>query len=296
MTARVRKTRLAPATAAAPAIDWLAADDVARVIDALRRRRVYRDDPRGEIRMVQTHFSSVFLTPAFAFKFKRPVDLGFADFRRLARRRHFCREELRLNRRLAADVYLDVLPLGLRLGRWTVGADAPVLDYMVVMRRLPEAHMMDAMVRAGTVGEAHIARLARLLARFHARPPRKRNIADFGAPALLRENWDENFRQVEPYIGRTLDRATFDAVRARVEGFMAAHGALLAGRVREGRIRDGHGDLRCEHILLEAELRIIDCIEFNERFRYGDVANDLAFLLMDLVALGRPDLGQALLG
>jgi hypothetical protein len=252
----------------------------------------------------------VFLTPEHVFKFKRPVDLGFADFRRLARRRHFCHQELTLNRRLAADVYLDVLPLTAAGDGFAVAGDGPEVDAMVVMRRLPTAGMMDTMLAAGKVTEAHLDTLARRLAEFHARPaalegrapegraPEGRaqdDMAHVGGMAQLAENWRENFAQVEPHIGTLLSAERFAAIRDAVEGFMAQRRGLLQSREDGGFIRDGHGDLRCEHIQLEPELRVIDCIEFNDRFLYGDTANDLAFLLMDLVMLGHPRLARGLL-
>lgn len=277
------------------ALDWLDGGTIARVEAALRNRTVYRDAQPGEITLVQTHISSVFLTPGHVFKFKRPVDLGFADFRRLARRRHFCRQEVTLNRRLAADVYLDVLPLTAAGEGFAVAGDGPEVDAMVVMRRLPAAGMMDTMLAAGKVTEAHLDTLARALAAFHARPAERDDIARFGGMVQLAENWRENFEQVAPHIGTLLSAERFAAIRDAVEGFMQRHRGILQAREDGGFIRDGHGDLRCEHIQLEPALRVIDCIEFNDRFRYGDTANDLAFLLMDLVMLGHPRLARGLL-
>ena len=291
----------APDTAQSPvagepaALDWLDAGTVARVEAALRHRTVYRDAYPGHITLVQTHISSVFLTPEHVFKFKRPVDLGFADFRSLARRRHFCWREVTLNRRLAADVYLDVLPLTVAGAGYAVGGAGPEVDAMVVMRRLPAAGMMDTLLAAGKVTAAHLDTLARRLAEFHARPAARDDIAGAGGMAQLAENWRENFAQVEPHVGTLLSAERCATIRDAVQDFMRRHGDALRAREDGGYIRDGHGDLRCEHIQLEPDLRVIDCIEFNDRFRHGDTANDLAFLLMDLVMLGHPRLARDLL-
>jgi aminoglycoside phosphotransferase family enzyme/predicted kinase len=245
--------------------------------------------------MIQTHISPVFLSAEHVFKFKRPVNFGFADFRRLSRRLHYCHEEVRLNRRLAPDVYLDVVPLTLAGDTFEVGGSGAAIDHMVVMRRLPQSAMMDTMLVENRVMDSHMDALAQFLADFHRQPSRRQDLARYGAVEILRENWAENFDQVAPLIGQTITRESFDAIRQAVENFFVERSSELEQRVSGGHIRDGHGDLRCEHIMLHPETHIIDCIEFNDRFRFGDTANDLAFLLMDLTALGHPDLARHLL-
>jgi uncharacterized protein len=283
-------------------IDWLDDAEVARVRAALLGRERYRDEPAAAaapIERVQTHISSVFLTPAFVFKFKRPLDVGFADFRTLAQRERFCRAEVELNRRLAEGVYLDVLPLHAVDSAYRLaprrGPRGTVVDWCVVMRRLPAAEMLDARLRSGRVTREELEALTELLVRFHAGAQGGPALARFGSQAVVRGNWEENFRQTEPFVGQALSAADHAAVRAAVEDWLARHHALLEARAAGGYVRDGHGDLRCEHIYLGEGVKIIDCIEFNDRFRYGDVANDLAFLLMDLTALGRPDLARTVL-
>jgi hypothetical protein len=283
-----------------PPIDWLNPDDVQRVRAALQARTVYRDEA-GPIELVQTHISSVFLTSRHVFKFKRPLDVGFADFRTLAQRARACRAEVDLNRRLAPGVYLDVLALhaddgGYRLGEGRAGmADGTVVDHCVVMQRLPSEDMLDQRVSRGDVPPQALEALVARLVDFHRTAAGGPKLARFGGPAVVRENWEENFRQTEPFVGEALSRETFQRIRAAVEDWLARGHSLLEARIAGGYVRDGHGDLRCEHICLDGEVKIIDCIEFNDRFRYGDVASDLAFLLMDLTALGRPDLARTVL-
>ena len=296
------------------AIDWQSPADIDEVMQAVLGCRAYPADD-GPVDLVQTHISSVFLSPRFVFKFKRPVDVGFTDFRTLRQRHHFCRQEVRLNRRLAPGVYLEVLPLWLDDGRLRFEPGGTLVDYAVVMKRLERECMMDHLVVSGSLTPEHLDGVARRLADFHKnsshrKTSRKKNseknsrpknhrggdtIARFGGLDVLIRNWEENFAQVEPYLNVTIARHDFESLQQGVFSFLTRNRALLEQRVRDGFIRDGHGDLRCEHVYLGKEIKIIDCIEFNDRFRYGDVASDLSFLLMDLAALGHPEWSRHLL-
>ena len=151
--------------------------------------------------------------------------------------------------------------------------------------------MLDVLIRTGRVRESMLEQVATRLADFHAQAERGPQVDRFGSLETLRLNWQENFEQLRPYSGRTIAQADFQRLVSYVESFLAAHEADFAARVDEGRIRDCHGDLRAESICLTEPLCIFDCIEFNERFRYGDVASEVAFLAMDLDARGRADLG-----
>lgn len=286
--------------------DWLDATSVNRVRRALARRSMDRDasiqaDMADTIDMVRTHISTVFLTTDHAFKFKRPVDVGFADFRTLASRRLDCEAEVRLNRRLAPGVYLNVEPLFLAGEDYTFEAVGTPVDYCVVMERLPVETMLDHRLLHGRISPADLHSIAQTLAHFHQSPPGSDGpdpgvLRRFGDLTVIRENWDENFRQTEHLVGTALSREDFEALRSEVEDFITHNTDLFMSRVEGGFIRDGHGDLRCEHIHLGSDgIKIIDCIAFNDRFRYGDTANDLSFLLMDLTVLGHPAYARILL-
>jgi aminoglycoside phosphotransferase family enzyme/predicted kinase len=267
------------------------------------------------IAVIQTHASAVLLAGDRAYKLKKPKNLGFLDYSTPALRRHFCGEEVRLNTCLAPKVYLGVAPvLALPDDRVRFGATLPpervpepgatvedgtVVDYAVVMVRLPEEATLEARVRAGTASPALLAAVARRVAVFHAASRCDRHVARCGARDVIGGNWDENFAQMRPFIGRALDAATYDRIVSFVRSFLAARGLLFASRVRAGRMRDCHGDLRLQHVYAlgpaddpSADLAIIDGIEFNERLRYGDVASEVAFLAMELDAAGRPDLSR----
>lgn len=279
----------------------------------------------GQIEIVQTHASAVLLAGDRAYKLKKPNDFGFFDYSTPALRRHFCGEEVRLNARLAPYVYLGVAPvLALPDGSYRFAHecapdltpapgdpldDGRVVDYAVVMIRLPEEATLEARVHADDVQPELLAAVANRVAEFHAASRTGEDIAEFGALDVIKHNWDENFEQMAPYVGRALDAATFDRLREYVYAFLRTHRVLFESRVRNDRIRDCHGDLRMQHIYVLDDyfesvssidrraqrdtIAIIDCIEFNERFRYGDVVAEVAFLTMELDAAGRPDLARS---
>ncbi len=271
--------------------------------------------------VIQTHASTVLLTPTLVYKLKKPRNFGFFDYSTPAQRRHFCIQETVLNTRLAPGIYLGVAPLllltdgGLRFGPTLPVEAVPepgselenglVVDYAVVMVRLPDEATLETLVDTGRATPQQLAHIAHTVAAFHASSQTNRHIGGFGKPEVIRGNWEENFVQMQPYIGRTLDQTTNDRIVTYARQFMQARQALFMHRIRSGRIRDCHGDLRLQHVYLldtlsEAvasvplpQLAILDGIEFNERFRYGDVAGEIAFLAMELDAAGRADLSHA---
>ena len=292
--------------------------DFATMLNALAQPGAFPCALRAEesISAIQTHASAVLLVADRVYKLKKPKDFGFFDYSTPALRRHFCGEEVRVNRRLAPQVYLGVAPVlaytdgHFRFGPTFEPDDLPlpgcvldggyVVDYAVVMVRLPDEAMLESRVRAGTADASLLAEIARYVAAFHATALADEHIARFGELDVIRGNWEENFEQMRPYVGRTLDVATYDRLSSYVHRFLEERAALFASRVREGHIRDCHGDLRLQHVyILETvddparRLAILDGIEFNERFRYSDVASEVAFLTMELDAAGRPDLARA---
>ncbi len=293
----------------------------AAMLDALAYPGAFPEGLPGDapIALIQTHASAVFLTPERAYKLKKPKDFGFFDYSTPALRRHFCQQEVRLNSSLAPQIYLGVAPViadgadHVRIGIAYAPDEVPlpeapledghVVDYAVVMVRLPDAATLESMVRLGDVSPQLLAEVAHTIAMFHATTATNTSIASFGDLAVIQGNWEENFAQMKPYIGRTLDATIYDHIVTYVQHFIEGHHALFMKRVQDGRIRDCHGDLRLPHIyLLETKdaathakprLAILDRIEFNERFRYGDVASEIAFLTMELDAACRADLAQA---
>ncbi|MET3803292.1 aminoglycoside phosphotransferase family enzyme/predicted kinase [Nakamurella sp. UYEF19] len=237
----------------------------------------------AEIR--ETHSGVVALVGNRAFKVKKPVDLGFLDFRTEAARRHACWRELELNRRLAPDVYLDVATVS--------GSDGQVDDHVIVMRRMPEALRLSTMIRRGADVEGNLRDLARLMATFHAGAERGPQIAAAGRPAALRHRWTDNLAETQKFLGTTLDPEMHRRITELALRYIDGRATLLEDRVARGMIVDGHGDLITEDIFcLPDHPRVLDCLEFDDQLRYVDVLDDIAFLTMDLEYLGRPDLAR----
>lgn len=272
--------------------------------------------PREAIELLQTHASAVLLAGKRAYKLKKARDFGFFDYSTPALRRHFCEQEVVLNSRMAPGIYQGVAPVVayangvFRFGPTFAPGEIPapgaplengtVADYAVVMQRLPEEATLAAHVTAGTATPELLAAVAEPVARFHTSVPTTKYISEFGSLRVVRGNWDENFEQMRPYIGRSLDQATFDRISSYIYEFFAGYAPLFHTRIAEQRVRDCHGDLRLQHVYVlnqpgrtAPSISIVDCIEFNERFRYSDVAAEIAFLMMELDAARRPDLSRA---
>lgn len=249
--------------------------------------------------LFETHISWVFARGGDVFKVKKPVDFGFLDFTTLEARRVACEAEVTLNRRLAPDVYLGVVPVSRDAdGVHRVGEQGALVDYAVHMRRLADADRGDVRLRAQRIGGAEVDRVAEVLAAFHAGARRDEAVSRFGRIDVIRANVEENFAQTRDAIADFLGPSERHALRDWQESFLAAESMLFEERIRTGRIVEGHGDLRLEHVYVAPDggVRVIDCIEFNERFRHADVAADVAFLAMDLASEGRADLAERFLG
>ena len=242
-----------------------------------------------------THISKVFLTGSYAYKIKKPINLGFLDFTTLDKRRHFCRQEIDLNRRLAPDVYLDVVPITYKDGRYHMAGAGKTVEYAVKMRQLPETSSMLQLVRRKKLESRSIDELAGVLAKFYSRASTSESINTVGSLETVRINCEENFRQTEKFVPEVIDERMFLIIQAATRAFLQRRCLLFQRRVEHGKIRDCHGDLRAGHIYFADGIKIIDCIEFNDRFRYADITSDLAFLTMDLDCEGYPQIAQDLI-
>ena len=249
------------------------------------------------LELVETHISWVFLLERDVFKVKRPVDFGFLDFRTMESRKLACEAEIALNRRLAPDVYLGVVPVRTGAdGRACIGGDGAIVDWAVHMRRLPDEARADNRLARGELSAHDIDAIAARLAEFHASARSDEHTSRFGKREMIRANVDENFAQTRASITDYVSYEEAHEIARWQSAFLEDNAALFEARIRAGRIRDGHGDLRLEHVyLVEGGPVVIDCIEFNERFRFADVCADVAFLSMDLAASRRVDLGERLL-
>ncbi|MEO8184010.1 MAG: AAA family ATPase [Deltaproteobacteria bacterium] len=246
----------------------------------------------------ETHISWVFLHDRSVFKVKKPVDFGFLDFSDVERRRVACESEVQLNARLAPGVYAGVVPITLRAdGVHELAGSGAVVDWAVHMRRLSDSERADVRLAEGRLDAEQIELLARALARFHRAAPSSARISEFGRVACIARNVAENFAQAHSRLAQLVSEGQQRELESWQLGFLERHAQRFERRIADGRIRDGHGDLRLEHVYIDAraEPTIIDCIEFNERFRFADVCADVAFLSMDLAFAGRVDLKERLL-
>jgi len=280
--------------------------DVVRLIEALSNPALYAHAAaRVEVR--QTHISVVVLAGDYVYKFKKPVDLGFLDFSTLEKRYNYCRQEVVLNRRLAADVYLGVVPLietgrGLVLGQEnaeTQPDQGEVVEWCVKMRRLPDDATFLKGVERGEVGVEMVELLAQRIAAFHQQAETNPRIASFGRSEGAAHIILDIFAQARSHIGTTVSAAVYSRVKSLEEQALARLGSLIDARADRGVPRDCHGDLHLDHIYCfpergaPADLVIIDCIEFNERFRFTDPVADMAFAYMDFAFHSRRDLALA---
>jgi aminoglycoside phosphotransferase family enzyme len=264
-------------------------NDQKRVVEALLKPEAYDDEP-GEIELIQTHISFVFLTKNYVYKVKKAVDLGFLDFTTLEKRRIFCEKELLLNRRLCEDMYLEVVPIN-RSKIIRIKGLGKTIEYAVKMKRMPQDTIMSKLLEENKINKLIIDRIAKIVAEFHSRVKTDEQISDFGNKSIS-TNWVENFDQTEEFIGKTISREDYALARKKIEVFMKENESLFKKRTAGGRIRDCHGDIHSGNIFVTNGIYIFDAIEFNERIRYTDVTADVAFLAMDLDYRGRPDLSS----
>ena len=256
------------------------------VVKALLDPVAYPHKPQ-KIELVQTQMSFIFLTGEYVYKIKKPVNLGYLDYTTLERRRFFCQQELELNRRLCPDVYLAVVPIVKEKGGFHIEGQGEAIEYAVKMKQLPHDRMMDVLLPRGQVTPEMVARVAKRLVDFHLKAETNPKIAAFGRLDVIRQNCDENFAQTDKYVGLTIFRPKYERIKGYTDDFIKSNASLFEKRVTKNRIRDCHGDLHAAHICFTAPdliggVCIYDCIEFNERFRYCDVASEIAFLAMDM--------------
>lgn len=261
------------------------------LVQALLDPKTYPGHPQ-KVELVQTQMSFLFLAGDYVYKVKKPVDLGYLDYTTLDKRRFYCQREVELNQRLCPEAYLGVIPITRDKGRISLGGQGDALEYTVKMRRLPHEAMMDALLANGKLSAPMVTDVAEKLVEFHQKAETSASISAFGSLDTITENTEENFSQTEKYIEHTVSRKRYDNIKSYTHRFVEKNSLLFQKRVVDGRIRDCHGDLHAAHICFCDGICIYDCIEFNDRFRYGDVTSEVAFLAMDLDHYGRTDLSR----
>jgi aminoglycoside phosphotransferase family enzyme len=262
--------------------------------EALLHPELYPDHPQA-IKFIETHISLLFLTGNYVYKVKKPVDFGFLDFTSLEKRKYFCEQEVTLNRRLSPSIYLGVVRITKEGKQIMLGGKGELVEFAVMMKQIPEDFLMDKLLEKKQVTPKMIEAVSEKLVGFYFAAETNDLIKSFARPERVKQDTDENFEQTEKYIAETIPKEIYEEVKNRTNNFFKTNGAVFRQRIASDRIRDCHGDLRLEHIFWGEEISIFDCIEFNERFRYTDVAADIGFLAMDLDYHGRQDLSEHLI-
>lgn len=252
------------------------------LIAALQNPALY-PHPVEVFELIETHISWVILTGDYAYKIKKPVNFGFLDFTTLDARQHFCQEELRLNQRLASELYLEVVAITGSESAPSLAGDGPAIEYAVKMRQFPQRQLLNTLQANGELGSEHIDSMARQIAAFHEATPRVPVERAEGSPESAMAPVLQNFEQVRPFLSDKADLVQLEALEAWARAEYDRLLPLLTERKAGGFIRECHGDLHLGNAaLIDGTVVIFDCIEFNDPFRMTDVYADTGFLAMDL--------------
>lgn len=247
-----------------------------------------------QVDIIETHMSWVFLTDQYAYKLKKPVRYDYLDFSTLAARQYNCEAEVRLNRRLTTDVYQGSVPLTVDpQGRMQLAGRGEAIDWLVMMRRLPANRMLDSMIAQGTVQDSALRTLGLLLTNFYRKAP-----AAVRCPATYRRMLRDSIHGARHELTQPRYNLSIPLVTARTNALLdilTREAKMFDWRVAAGKIIDAHGDLRPEHICLEAQPQIIDCLEFKRDFRLLDTVSELAFLALECERLAAPQVGNLVL-
>ncbi|MBN2568284.1 MAG: AAA family ATPase [Deltaproteobacteria bacterium] len=252
------------------------------LVTSMTRPEFYPHRP-SSVEMIQTHISFIFIAGDYVYKVKKDVDFGFLDFTTIEKRKFYCDAELRLNRRLAREIYLDVVPIREDdKGNLHLKDGQLIVDYAVMMKKIPEERMLHRLLEQGIVDKSVMVDVAHKISDFHKEAATGGEIDRIGGFDTVCQNHDENFQQTENYIDITIPKNRYSFIKSYANDFLERNRTLFEKRVAEHKIRDCHGDLHLQHICVANDILIFDCIEFNERFRYLDVAAEVSFLAMDL--------------
>jgi uncharacterized protein len=266
-----------------------------KFFNTLKKPKVYGSNVKN-VDVIQTHISYVFLTGEYVYKIKKPVNFGFLDFSTLEKRKHFCEEELKLNRRLCPQIYLDVIKITKKNDDLELNGSGEIVDYAVKMKEFPQNSILNKLLEKNKIDEKTIDSIVDILVDFYKSGKSSDKINYFGTAETVKHNTDENFEQTKDFINVTINKEIFDFIKKTTNDFLNTNKNIFEDRVKNGFIKDCHGDLHSGNIvLIDNKICIFDCIEFNQRFRYSDVASDIAFLAMDLDFLGQAYLSSYLI-
>jgi len=271
--------------------------NISALIEQMQKPEFYSHPIPEPIKLIQTHVSYVILAGDYAYKIKKAVNFGFLDFSSLEKRKHFCEEEIRMNRAIAPEIYLEVVPIKeTGAGKFSLEKNGEIVEYAVKMQQFPQENLLSELFAAGQLTEKNIEELGKTVADFHAVAVTNDRITSFGEVEVIREAFDENYQQTEKYIGIAQTKEQFEGTKKYSNDFFAEKKELFKQRRDNQKIKECHGDLHLRNICLwENKIKLFDRIEFNEPFRFVDVMYDVAFAVMDLDARGRSDFANIFL-
>ena len=265
------------------------------LISALQQPQTY-DHPVAEIQLFETHISWIILTGDYAYKIKKPVDFGFLDFSSLEQRKYYCEQELRLNRRLAPEIYLEVIKLTGTAEQPVINGTGEAFEYAVKMRQFDPQQQLDILLQQDKLSAEHIDQLADTVAAFHQQVEVAADDSPFGSPAAVWYPVEENFDQIKPRLQDENELARLDRLQQWSKQRFDQLKQIITARKQQGFVRNCHGDMHLANItLIDEKVTVFDCIEFNDNFRWIDVISEIAFTSMDLIDRQRPDLAARLL-
>ncbi len=266
--------------------------EVSELIEAMSEPDFFAREPKTvEVRESTT--SVVFLTGDRAFKLKKPINHPDMNYSTPARRRRMCNLEVELCQRLSPGLYHDVHKVTTRGEGFSMNGRGKVVDYVIEMTRLDDANNLHSLVENDQITIEQMRELARLIVRFHQDAERRQLINSFSRPHIIARQWNRRFRASAEYVGTMFSADAYRDIVTFASYFLGENRSLLQGRIDNGYVCDGHGELTTEHIYFENGIQVIDCVEYNDRLRFRDVAFDIAALILDLDALGTPDLSDA---
>jgi aminoglycoside phosphotransferase family enzyme/predicted kinase len=270
--------------------------DSNQLIEQLKNPEFYPHPVKISVEVIQTHASIIFLTGDYAYKIKKPVNYNFLDFSSLEKRKYYLEQELELNQKVAANIYLEVLPINDNRGKLSLNGTGKAIEYVLKMNQFPQECLLSKIFERGELTEENIVSLAKKVAQFHKQAATNEYITNFGSLEIIKHAFDENYQQTQKYINFVHPQKQYEETKAYTDKFFAEHGDWLEERQRKGMIRECHGDLHLNNMFLwQGEIQLFDRIEFNESFRFVDVIYDIAFTAMDLTARGRKNLANLFL-
>ena len=270
--------------------------DISQLIARMQQPDFYPHHVEQNIELVQTHASYIFLTGEYTYKLKKNVDYGFLDYSTLAKRKFFLNEELRLNQKIAAELYLEVMPIGSNEHRFILGNSGHIVEYALKMRQFPQENLFSNLLKAGKLNCDRFTELGKIVAKFHSSAESNHYINSFGTVAKISAAFAENYRQSQKYVGTVQTQKQFEATKAYTDAFFTERQDLFQARVERGKIKECHGDLHLKNICLwKDKIQLFDRLEFNESFRFVDTMYDVAFTIIDLEARKKPEFANAFL-